>query len=153
MILLWNAPNDTVLYYSAMQKRKGDHKYPFLILKKWNTEFNTSWWLMDRRFLGAWATPTGTGLEAWKSGNLEAWEPGSLDAWKSGSLEVWKPGSLGRGNSIYCSGHILSLCNYNKFMKEITEVSLQNNMYCIYVRQLYICNSIVLYFEKYKFFH
>ena len=49
---------------------------------------------MDRRFLGAWATPTGTGLEAWKSGNLEAWEPGSLDAWKSGRLEVWKPGSL-----------------------------------------------------------
>ena len=49
---------------------------------------------MDRRFLGAWATPTGTGLEAWKSGNLEAWEPGSLEAWKSGRLEVWKPGSL-----------------------------------------------------------
>ena len=47
---------------------------------------------MDRRFLGAWATPTGTGLEAWKSGNLEAWEPGSLDAWKSGSLKAWEPG-------------------------------------------------------------
>ena len=67
---------------------------------------------MDRRFLGAWATPTGTGLEAWKSGNLEAWEPGSLDAWKSGRLEVWKPESLGAWEGETASTAVGTFCHF-----------------------------------------